>query len=126
MILLVGLCADSALSQTSPQQQQTNPAEGNSTNRSTQEYRDILEHERKLIDEQSERYYQRIDRLIDRTTWAFGIVGALALAVLGWTLGKTRKELEGFAKEQLEGPVRAQFEKQVSSIIVSLNPKSIL
>lgn len=77
------------------------------------DYQDILERERKLLDEQSERYYSRIDKLIDRTLWALGLIGLLAITAVGglmkWVFGTTRKELEAF--------IRDKFQQEVSSLI---------
>ncbi|HLG15757.1 MAG TPA: hypothetical protein VJH03_14820 [Blastocatellia bacterium] len=121
-ILVVGLCAGTALGQTSTQKQQPNRTDPTSSNPaaslSVQEYRGILEHERKLLEDQSEKYYARIDKLIDRTLWVLGIIGTaitLLLAVASYLFvsqfGKTRKELKTFVDEH--------FEKQVASLITT-------
>jgi hypothetical protein len=83
---------------------------------SLQEYREILNNERKLLEEQSERYYARIDALTNRVIWGLGLVAAAALAVLGWGFGKTRQELQAFVREQFQGQVSSLIDTDMSDL----------
>src|SRR6266540_3045970 len=81
-ILLAVLFAGALQSQTSKQDRQGSPTGSNSSNPassvSVHEYREILQNERKLLDDQSEKYYVRIDALIDRTLWVIGVICMIA------------------------------------------------
>lgn|GEM_PF-4712254 len=101
--------------QPSPPSPQTTANEtgspGFSSTAPLREYREILKEERQLLEAQSEKYYTRIDKLIDRTIYGLGLVAAAALIILGWGFGKTRDELRKLVHEQ--------FEKTTSSLIQS-------
>jgi hypothetical protein len=99
LLILLSVSAACAQSQT-PTPAPTPSPTPNSI--SLQDYRAILENERKLLDEQSEKYYVRIDSLMNRVIWGIGLVGVVALWLIGWRFGKTRKELEGIVHEQVK------------------------
>jgi hypothetical protein len=89
--------------------QSASPSPNPSPPISLQDYRSILENERKLLDEQSEKYYTRIDTLINRSLWVFGIIFSAAAAIFLWQYGKTKSELKSV--------VRQQFQEQAASLI---------
>ena len=80
------------------------------------EYREILQQERKLLEDQSEKYYARIDKLIDRTTYGLGLLVLVALALFWWVFGKTRKELEAAIRADLEKDIRGSLQKDLDRI----------
>ncbi len=80
------------------------------------EYREILQQERKLLEEQSEKYYARIDKLIDRTTYGLGLLVLVALALFWWVFGKTRKDLESAIRADLEKDIRDSLQKDLDRI----------
>src|SRR6185503_14127121 len=91
---------------------------------SLREYRDILENERKLLNEESEKYYARIDSLINRTTWAIGVIGVFAVAVMGFLIGKTRKELQELVKEQVKLQTSAFIETEMALVRKSVEAEA--
>jgi hypothetical protein len=107
-ILLLVICIGSASAQAPSPSPQPSSA---SSEISLQQYREILEHERQLMEQQSEKYYARIDSLINRTLSVLGVIAAVALGLFVWQFGKTRKELKDTVHEQ--------FQSQVASLIDS-------
>lgn len=83
---------------------------------SLKEYREILQQERKLLEDQSEKYYNRIDKLIDRTTYGLGVLVLVALALFWWVFGKTRKDLEAAIRADLEKDLRLSLQKDLNRI----------
>jgi hypothetical protein len=101
--------------------QSPSPSPENSPNSiNLKDYRDVLEHERKLLDDQSEKYFQRIDSLMNRTTWAIGIIGAVAIALITWMFGKTRKELQELVKEQVNRQAASFIETEMNTLRTSI------
>lgn len=80
------------------------------------DYRDVLEHERKLLEEQSETNYKRVDALIDRSIWMFSTVGGAALAVFATAAGLFIWQY-GRSKREMKTAVREQFKEQAASLI---------
>jgi len=95
------VCCSGSLSQTA--------SPSPSTSISIQDYRSILDNERKLLDDQSEKYYARVDSLINRSLWVFGIIFSVAAALFLWQYGKTKAEMRTI--------VRDQFREQAASLI---------
>ena len=62
------------------------------------EYREILEKERKLIDEQAERHFARLNGLLDRVIWGLGVLAAFAVGLIAWLGISTRRELQAELK----------------------------
>jgi hypothetical protein len=91
---------------------------------SLKDYREILENERKLLNDESEKYYNRIDSLINRTTWAIGAIGVFAVAVMGFLIGKTRKELQELVKEQVKLQTAAFIETEMTSLRSSVESEA--
>jgi hypothetical protein len=87
---------------------------------SLQDYRGILENERKLLDEQSEKYYARIDSLMNRIIWGIGLIGVAALGLIGWRFGKTRKELEGIVHEQVKNQATSLVDADMKALRASV------
>lgn len=79
-------------------------------------YQEILERERKLLEEQSEKYYSRVDKLIERATWFFGAVAAVVSGLLGWTFHKARKEVRESVRARLEEAGVTQMQKELKSV----------
>lgn len=79
-------------------------------------YRDILKEERQLLEAQSEKYYGRVDKLIDRTLWALGLIVAAALGLFYWGIAKTRSELGGLVREQFEKRGASLIQKEMDSL----------
>lgn len=103
-----------ANAQTQSPTPQTGPTPSNDV--SLQQYRDILEHERALLEAQSEKYYGRIDTLINRSLWVFGTIGGLALLLLGAATALFIRQY-GRTKSEMKTAVREQFKEQAASLI---------
>lgn len=103
-----------ANAQTQSPTPQTSPTPSNDV--SLQQYRDILEHERALLEAQSEKYYGRIDTLINRSLWVFGTIGGLALLLLGAATALFIRQY-GRTKSEMKTAVREQFKEQAASLI---------
>jgi hypothetical protein len=108
IFLAICLLGSAAYAQTPSPSPETSP-----TSISLKDYREILENERKLLNDESEKYYARIDSLINRTTWAIGVIGVFAVAVMGFLIGKTRKELQELVKEQVKLQTAAFIETEM-------------
>jgi len=108
IFLAICLLGGAAYAQTASPSPETSP-----TSISLKDYREILENERKLLNDESEKYYARIDSLINRTTWAIGVIGVFAVAVMGFLIGKTRKELQELVKEQVKLQTAAFIETEM-------------
>lgn len=80
------------------------------------DYREVLQQERKLLEDQSEKYYARIDKLIDRTTYGLGILVIFALALFWWVFGKTKKDLVIEIRAELEKDIRLSLQKDLERI----------
>lgn len=65
---------------------------------SLNDYREILEKERKLIDEQAERHFTRLSGLLDRVIWGLGVLTAFAVGLIAWLGISTRRELQAELK----------------------------
>lgn len=65
---------------------------------SLNEYREILEKERKLIDDQAERHFARLNELLDRVIWGLGVLAAFAIGLIAWLGISTRRELQAELK----------------------------
>lgn len=83
---------------------------------SLKDYRDILQNERKVLEEQNQTYYTRIDNLMTQTKWFFGIIGAVIAALLGWTFLKTRNDVREILKVKLEEMGINQMQKELRSV----------
>src|ERR1051325_1535403 len=83
---------------------------------SLETYQSILEKERKLLEEESERYYSRVDKLIERATWFFGVAAAIVTGLLSWTFLKSRKEVLDTVKAKLEEAGITRLQKQLKSV----------
>jgi hypothetical protein len=118
-ILLCVICISSVAAQTATQSPQAAPT-STPDSTSLREYREILQNERKLLEDQSEKYYARIDKLIDRTLWAMGIVVVIAIGLFFWWFGKTRNEMKAFVDEQFERQVALHVESDMSALRASL------
>lgn len=81
---------------------------------SLSEYREILNTERKLLEEQSEKYLTRIDALMNRTLWALGIIGGIAGALWAWQFGRTKKEVKEIANEIYQNQIASLVESEIS------------
>jgi len=108
IFLAICLLGGAAHAQTPSPSPETSP-----TSISLKDYREILENERKLLNDESEKYYARVDSLINRTTWAIGVIGVFAVAVMGFLIGKTRKELQELVKEQVKIQTAAFIETEM-------------
>ena len=108
IFLAICLLGGAAYAQTASPSPETSP-----TSISLKDYREILENERKLLNDESEKYYARVDSLINRTTWAIGVIGVFAVAVMGFLIGKTRKELQELVKEQVKIQTAAFIETEM-------------
>jgi hypothetical protein len=109
----------SAAAQTPQQFPQTNAEtdpSGSSSATSLREYREILKEERQLLEAQSEKYYTRIDKLIDRTLYGLGLVAAAALVTLGWGFGKTRSELRNLVHEQFQNLTSSLIQSEIDGL----------
>src|SRR6185436_8215329 len=113
ILLLLTLVAP-AKTQTPTPSPQRSPANGSEV--SLQQYREILEHERQLMEQQSEKYYSRIDSLINRSLWVFGTIGGLALFLLGAAAALFIRQY-GRTKSEMKTAVREQFKEQAASLI---------
>lgn len=91
---------------------------------SLKDYREVLENERKLLEEQSEKYYNRIDSLINRTTWAIGIIGVVAAGLFTFMIGKTLKEMQGFVKDQVKQQATTLIDTEMSNLRTSLESEA--
>jgi len=95
-LILIVTCFRGVDAQTSRSTPQTGSANTDSSSLtstvSLQEYREILQNERKLLEDQSDKYYARIDTLINRTVSVLGIFGAIGLGLFIWQFGKTRRD----------------------------------
>jgi hypothetical protein len=111
--LLLVICIVGAKAQTSTPSPVASPAPSEV---SLQQYRDILEHERKLLEDQSEKYYGRIDTLINRSLWVFGTIGGLALLLLAGAAALFIRQY-GRTKSEMKTAVREQFKEQAASLI---------
>lgn len=87
---------------------------------SLQDYRGILENERKLLDDQSEKYYARIDSLMNRVIWGIGLVGVAALGLITWRFGKTRKELEDLVHDHIKNQASSLVEADMKTLRASV------
>lgn len=112
ILLLFTLAAD-ANTQTPTPSPERSPTNGEV---SLQQYREILEHERQLMEQQSEKYYGRIDSLINRSLWVFGTIGGLALLLLGGAATLFIRQY-GRTKSEMKTAVREQFKEQAASLI---------
>lgn len=81
------------------------------------DYRDILANERKVLQEDSEKYYSRVDNLVTQAKWFFGIVGFIVIGLAGFTLGKTLKEVRESLKAKLEEAGITRMQKELKFII---------
>ncbi len=80
-------------------------------------YQEILANERKMLQEDSEKYYSRADNLINQAKWFFGIVGVAVSGLLGWTFLKTRREVKESLKAKLEEAGITQMQKELRFVI---------
>ncbi len=83
-------------------------------------YREILQTERKLLDEQSERYFSRIDNLLNRTLWVMGVIGAVSLGLFWFVFGKSRNDLRQFVNEQFEAEIANSVKSELAELKGSL------
>lgn len=83
---------------------------------SLKDYREVLDNERKLLDDQSEKYYTRIDSLMNRVIWGLGLVIVTALGLVTWRFGKTRRELEELVHEQVKNQASAFVESDMKAL----------
>jgi len=79
-------------------------------------YQEILEGERKLLEAQSEKYYARVDKLIERATWFFGAAAVVVGGLLGGTFVKARKEVRESVRAKLEEAGVAQMQRELRSV----------
>jgi hypothetical protein len=89
---------------------------GNGNEASLQQYREILEHERQLMEQQSEKYYGRIDSLINRTLWVLGTIGGLALALFIWQYGRTKTEMKSLVREQFKEQAVSLIDEEMNTL----------
>lgn len=117
-VLIVWLCVTSAMAQSPPQaspspttQSQTvsNPKDGQASD-PNKDYRDMF------------------DKLLDRATWVFGIVGGfmmlLGTVIVGlvlWTLGQSRKEAKLAFFEEMKNRGLINFEAEYRSLQMQIN-----
>lgn len=113
VLLLLTFIAD-ASAQTSTPSPQLTP--DNAGDVSLRQYREILEHERQLMEQQSEKYYGRIDSLINRSLWVFGTIGGLALALFIWQYGRTKTEMKTLVREQFKEQVVSLIDEEMSTL----------
>lgn len=119
--LLIVICIGGTVAQTPTPATQANPTPSTSPSPiSLQDYRGILENERKLLEDQSERYYTRVDSLITRTLSVLGIISAVALGLFVWQFGKTRKELKDTVREQFQSQVSSLIETEMNALRTSV------
>ena len=81
-----------------------------------QEYREILANERKLLDDQSERYYSRVDNLLNRSIYVLGVLGVVALGLFYFAFGRTPKDLKGLVHEHFEKKAGAFIESEIDDL----------
>jgi hypothetical protein len=110
--VVISVTAQPSASQSAPAEKATQAAK-DAPEISLKSYQEILDSERKLLEEQSEKYYNRVDKLIERATWFFGIVVAVVSGLLGWTFLKTRKEVKDSLKAKLEEAGVKQMQKEL-------------
>ncbi len=77
---------------------QEKKASGEEAPASLREYREILEKERKAIDEQAERHFNRLNDLLNLALGGLGMLAAFAAALLAWMGISTRRELQAELK----------------------------
>lgn len=80
-------------------------------------YQEVLANERKVLQEDSEKYYNRVDNLVNQAKWFFGIVGFILVGLAGITLGKTLKEVRESLKAKLEEAGITQMQKELRFVI---------
>jgi hypothetical protein len=84
-------------------------------------YQEILANERKLLQEDSEKYYNRADNLINQAKWFFGIAGTalsvLLSGLLGWTFLKTQRDVKESLRAKLEEAGITQMQKELKFVI---------
>lgn len=101
-LLFLMLYVPHAAAQPAGQNQKTEDVEKKSSSDeapiSLREYREILEKERKLIEDQSERHFARLNSLLDRVLWGLGILATFAAGLIAWLGITTRRELQGELK----------------------------
>jgi hypothetical protein len=120
-IFFILICMAGTDAQTPTPTPQASPA--NTGTPSLQEYREILEHERKLLEEQSEKYYGRIDTLINRSLWVFGTIGGLALLLLTGAAGlfirqqgKNKAEMKTIAREYIKEQAAEYIDTEMNTL----------
>lgn len=112
-IFVMAICVVCATAQTPTPSPQPSPAAVTTPGSvSLQDYREILNNERKLLEDQSEKYYGRIDTLINRATLAI----AIALGIILFIIGKTRSEAKALVHELFEKQVSSSFQSEIDNL----------
>lgn len=97
LMTLSPLFAQSTQPTSSPAVQEKK-ASGEEAPASLREYRDIVEKERKVIDDQAERHFNRLNDLLNLALGGLGVLAAFAAGLLAWMGISTRRELQAELK----------------------------
>lgn len=114
MVLLLANVA--AFADTSPV---LKPAEGKERSAEVQlfqESRMALSEERQLLEAQAERHFSRLDNIVNRIIWGVTILSVIAIGILAWSFGSTRKDLKESIRKLFENHTRELVEREAEQV----------